>query len=297
MPACRRSGSRRSAPPTEARRTLDLDAYLRRIGYSGDRAATLKVLRSIVAHHTERIPFENLNPLLRLAVRLDLPSLEEKIVQGGRGGYCFEQNLLLAHALTSLGFRVQGLAARVLWNAPAGARAPRGHMVLLVELDARQIVDVGFGGQTFTGVLRLDSAASQETPHESFRLLRDDGDYVMQSLVGEEWKSLYRFDLQPQFLADYEVTNWYLSNYPNSHFLHGLIAARAAPGMRYALRNNELAIHHLHGPTERHALGTVGEIRETLARDFGLVLPVESGINRAIERIAGATASRLNFNP
>ena len=50
---------------------------------------------SIIARHTEAIPFENLNPLLRWPVRLDPASLEEKMVRGGRGGYCFEPNLLL----------------------------------------------------------------------------------------------------------------------------------------------------------------------------------------------------------
>jgi len=39
-------------------------------------------------------------------------------------GYCFEQNLLLSHVLNGLGFKVSGLAARVLWNAPEGA-SPR----------------------------------------------------------------------------------------------------------------------------------------------------------------------------
>lgn len=58
--------------------TIDLDAYFSRIGYSGDRAPTLKTLQGIVVRHTEAIPFENLNPLLRWPVHLDTASLEEK---------------------------------------------------------------------------------------------------------------------------------------------------------------------------------------------------------------------------
>jgi N-hydroxyarylamine O-acetyltransferase len=55
------------------------------------------------------------------------------VVRGGRGGYCFEQNPLLKNLLNALGYRVTGLAARVLWNAPEGAITPRGHMPLRVD--------------------------------------------------------------------------------------------------------------------------------------------------------------------
>ncbi|MEI4902561.1 arylamine N-acetyltransferase, partial [Klebsiella pneumoniae] len=79
---------------------------------------------------TESIPFENLDPLLRRPMRLDAASLEQKLVRGGRGGYCFEQNLLLRHALEGIGFTVAGLAARVVWNQPEGAILPRTHMLL-----------------------------------------------------------------------------------------------------------------------------------------------------------------------
>src|ERR1700730_12863929 len=75
------------------------------------------------------IPFENLNPLWRWPVRLDTASLEGKMMCGGRGGYCFEPNLLLKNVLNALGYRVTGLAARVLWNAPEGAITPREHML------------------------------------------------------------------------------------------------------------------------------------------------------------------------
>jgi N-hydroxyarylamine O-acetyltransferase len=108
---------------------VGLDAYFARIGYLGGRTPTLERLETIIARHTEAIPFENLNPLLRWPVPLDPASLEEKMVRGGRGGYCFEPNLLLKNVLNALGYRVTGLAARVLWNAPEGAITSRGHML------------------------------------------------------------------------------------------------------------------------------------------------------------------------
>ena len=93
-----------------------------------------------------------------------------------------------------------------------------------------------------------------------------------------------------QQLADYEVTNWYLSNHPDSHFVNGLIAARAAPDRRYALRNNELAVHHLDGNTERSVLATVAQLRAALEGPFGLTLPDAPELDAALARFAARSA-------
>ncbi len=85
--------------------------------------------------HARAIAFENLDPFLRRPVRLDTASLTSKLVHGGRGGYCFEKNLLLTHALDAFGYPTTGLAARVLWNRPADAPLPaRSHMLVGVDL-------------------------------------------------------------------------------------------------------------------------------------------------------------------
>ena len=74
---------------------IDLDAYFRRIGYDGPRDASLETLRELHRLHPQAIPFENLDPLLGRPVNLDPASLQAKLVEGGRGGYCFEQNGVL----------------------------------------------------------------------------------------------------------------------------------------------------------------------------------------------------------
>jgi len=124
--------------------TFDLDAYFARIGYVGPRTATLETLRAIQLLHPLAIAFENLNPL---PVRLDVESLQQKLIRSPRGGYCFEHNGVLLHALQALKFRVTGLAARVVWNQPdPSVMTPRSHMVLKVELEEGiYIADVGFG--------------------------------------------------------------------------------------------------------------------------------------------------------
>ena len=98
--------------------TFDLDAYFGRIGYAGPRAADMATLQAIQALHPAAIAFENLDPLLGRPVRLDLASIQQKLIGTRRGGYCFEQNTLLAAALEALGFKVTRLAARVRWMLP-----------------------------------------------------------------------------------------------------------------------------------------------------------------------------------
>jgi N-hydroxyarylamine O-acetyltransferase len=146
-------------------------------------------------------------------------------------------------------------------------------MLLRVDLESgAHVVDAGFGGQTLTGPLRLDIDGAQDTPHEPFRLARDGDERILQAQIRGEWKSAYRFDLHPQLLPDYELANWFTSAHPQSRFVNALIASRTDIGRRYALFNNELAIHE-RGATERRTLRTTSELRAVLEGEIGLRLP------------------------
>jgi N-hydroxyarylamine O-acetyltransferase len=248
-----------------------LAAYLDRIGRPAVTGPDLATLRRVVAAHARSIPFENLDAFTGREVALDADALTAKLVHGGRGGWCFEQNLLLSGALDALGYATTCLAARVMWGRPADAPpTPRSHMLVRVELpEGPHLVDVGFGGLTLTGALALEPEVEQGTPHEPFRLLpAERAGYVMQARVGGEWRTLYWFDLTEQLMADYEVSNWYLCHHPRSHFLSGIMIARPEPDRRYALGGTSLAVHHLEGPTERRELESPAEIRKVLEETF-----------------------------
>lgn len=254
--------------------SIDLGAYLGRIGFEGPARPDLDTLATIHRLHSRAIPFENLNPLLGLPVLLDAASLQRKLVEGGRGGYCFEHNLLLANVLRQVGFEVRTLAARVLWNAPPGVVRPRTHMLLRVSAEGDEwVVDGGFGSNTLTGPLRLAQQGPQATPHERFRLVPEGPDSTLQVEVSGEWHALYRFDLQPHHQVDYEVTSWYLCHHPDSHFRHRLIAARTQADGRDVLANNEFTRHRLGEPSEKLVLTSAAELRDLLQDGFGLRLP------------------------
>ncbi|HUI99536.1 MAG TPA: arylamine N-acetyltransferase [Usitatibacter sp.] len=271
----------------ESRRAPDLDVYFRRIGFEGAAAPTLATLRELHRLHAEAIPFENLAAFLGEPVRLDLASLEEKLVSRRRGGWCFEQNLLFAHVLEALGFRVRRLAARVRWNVPTGVVTARSHMLLEIALDDEAwIADVGFGGQSLSAPLRLVPGVEQATAHESFRLVAEGDAYLLEAHVEGDWRALYAFERHAQHLADFEVSNWYLANHPQSQFVTGIVAARAAPGLRHALRNARYAIHHRDGRTEKRLLASAAEFRDVLENAMRIALPDSARLDEGLARLA-----------
>lgn len=264
---------------------LALDRYLERIGYSGVRTATIDTLRALQALHPRAIPFENLDTLAGVPVKLDLRSLERKLVESRRGGYCFEQNLLFKHALCALGFEVTGLAARVVWERPAGEVRARTHMVLLVALAGRRFVcDVGFGGLTPTGPLELAAGVEQPTPHETFRLVESPGDFAVEARVRGEWKRLYRFDLQEQLQVDIELLNHYVMSHAESPMRSRLLAARVEPDRRYGLADGVLNVHRMNGTSEQRRIRSVPELRNELEATFGIRVPEGQEVDAALTR-------------
>ncbi len=267
--------------------TVDLDAYFHRIGYAGARTPTLETLRELHLRHAETIPFENLNPLLKQPVNLDAESLQRKLVDERRGGYCYELNGLFALVLDALGFRVTRLGARVVYLGDVNSFPPRTHMLMRADLgDESWIADVGFGGMVLTAPLRLAVDVVQETPHEPFRIVRWRDEYLMEGLVREAWVPLYRFTLQEQAASDYDLGNWYVSTHPTSLFVNFLMSSRPAPGVRYALRNNQLSIHRMNEGTEHRKLTTADQMRSTLIDLIKIKLPVGMAIDGLLEHIA-----------
>ena len=266
--------------------SIDLESYFKRIGYSGGRAPTLATLRELHRLHPQAIPFENLDPLLGRPVRLDAASLERKLIHDGRGGYCFEQNLLFAHVLRALGFKVREASARVRWGVPPGVKTPRVHALLIVDVEDEQyLVDVGFGGNVATGPLLLKSRDEQTTPHEPFRLVSDEDHVVVEAKLAGTWASLYATDLADTVPVDFEMGSWFTSAHPESIFVTGLMAARCEPDRRYAFKNNELAVHRLNIGTEKRVLRTVPELRDALTDLLRVRLPDDPALEPALRRL------------
>ena len=198
---------------------LDLDAYLERIGLDG-RPSIAQLHRA----HLTSIPFENLDPHQGLPVSLEVEDLERKLVSERRGGYCFEQNLLLKTALEALGAEVDMFLARTRLGAKPGVVRPRSHLLLRVsENGASWHADVGFGARGILDPIPFGPGSPQEQSDWSFRVIEDGSELVLQRLAGDEWADLYGFLPQPVPFIDVETSNWWASTHPGSLFVTGLI--------------------------------------------------------------------------
>jgi len=261
---------------------FDLDAYLKRIGYGGPREPTPVVLEEVHLGHLTHIPFENLDAFLGQPTRLDLASLQAKMVQGRRGGTCLSQNTLLAAALEALGFRVTRLAGRV--RVGATTVRPRGHMLLRVEAGGTAwLADVGFGGNGLLKPVPLVPTTTVRQYHWEYRIVEEPALLVLQSRCPGGWLDMYTFTLEPHYPVDYEVIKHYYSTHPNVKFHKTLTFQRPTPEARYMVRDRELTVERASGIEKRY-LADEEELRQTLAQDIGLDLPRDL-LAAALEKI------------
>ena len=260
---------------------VDLDAYCRRIRYTGPRAPTLPVLHAICAAHTAAIPFENLDALLGRAPLLAPAALQAKLVAQRRGGYCYEQNALLRLVLLEFGFQVTSLAARVVWMAAPGASLrARSHMLLTVtQPDAPQdawLVDAGFGGHLLGAPLRFTPGLEQRTPGGTERIVQDGDVYSLEAQLPTGWTPVYRFTLEPHLPVDYEPLNWYTGTHPGSMFCHNLRLERLTAECRAGLVNDKLTLRQRDGTVEARRIETADELARVLDQVFDIEPPVSA---------------------
>lgn len=218
---------------------LDLDAYLARVGLptSGRQPG----LAEVHTAHVAAIPFENLDPRRGVPVSLELADLEDKLVRRRRGGYCFEQNMLLKAALETLGAQVEILLGRVRVGRPPGVPRPRTHLVLRVRADGRDWqADVGFGRGTLLEPIPFGPGGPYEQAGWRFRVIEDGPELVLQTVQRDEWVDLYGFLPEPVPVIDVETSNWFTCTHPRSPFVTGLIVSSQRPdGTRLTLSDWE----------------------------------------------------------
>ncbi|MEU7560566.1 arylamine N-acetyltransferase family protein [Streptomyces eurythermus] len=264
----------------------DLDAYLDRIGWKGERRADLATLRGVHLAHSLALPFENLDPVRGSAPSLDPADLMAKLVRGRRGGYCYEHNALLRLALEALGFRVTPLAGRVVLGAEGepGSR-PRTHAMLRVEVAGEpwpHLADVGFGA---VGALLLPVPLVAGTEYEGagrrHRLapLPHEGPLELWELQARdrrtgEWTGQYAFTQEPFSAPDLEVFNWFVATHPRSPFTRRPYLQRPLPDGRHLSLAGPLLTETLtDGTVTSRDLANEAEARQLVEERFGIAVP------------------------
>jgi N-hydroxyarylamine O-acetyltransferase len=245
----------------------ELDAYLARIGAARPARADATALRELQQRHLLTVPFENLSIHLGEPIVLEPGALLDKLLRRRRGGFCYELNGAFSDLLSSLGFGVTLLAARVFGDDGPGP--PFDHLALRVDAGGPGpwLADVGFG-QHSSYPLRLDTGDEQADPGGTFRIAETaDGDLD----VIRDGQPQYRLEPRPRSLGDFEPTCWWQQTSPRSHFTRSLVCSRLTEGGRVTLSDRTL-IRTTAGQRDERTLTGDAEVLDAYRTWFGIVL-------------------------
>jgi N-hydroxyarylamine O-acetyltransferase len=249
---------------------MRLDDYLKRIRQPPPRAATVEAFHALHRAHRDAFLFENLSIQTGGGISLALCDLEQKFLDQGRGGYCFEHNTLFAAMLREIGLDSATLLGRVRRGPPH--RWCRTHMVLRVPVGNEVwLADVGFGGMGLLEPIPLGDGVSSTQGGLTYRLRRDRELWVLSARDAAAEMDLYEFTEDPQTPWDVEVANHFTSTHPESIFRKSLTIQRTGPQERTILRSDALTRFRDGRMTEEPvARDRLAQVART---EFGVELP------------------------
>jgi N-hydroxyarylamine O-acetyltransferase len=249
---------------------FELTSYLGRIGVRDVSPSLASVHRA----HATTIVFENFDSSSGQPVALDVDSLADKMITRGRGGYCFEQNMLLKAALEAMDLGpIDLMLARVRIGGSGDDRA-LNHLVLRVrDGDRVWLADVGLGGGGLLDPVPFEVGVETDQEGWRYRLIEEASKLVLQVFQDDAWIDLYDFVPEPVPPIDVEVSNWYTATSPSSQFVNGVIVGRRSPD-----RCLSLFVFGQPAVLVERAVGAASEVNEVplgavpalLAQRFGI---------------------------
>ena len=252
------------------------ELYLERIGLDKslvDHAPDAQLLSTLQYAHVTTVPYENLDILNNIPLKLDEESLFEKIVLNRRGGYCFELNALYCRLLEALGYKTLSCFARYLRGE---TELPmRRHRIIIVEspdLDGRYFTDTGIGERAPRLALKLEEGFTQEQFGEIYRFEKDDFlGWVLCDHYKGEWGRFISFTEEPQLEADYIGTSFYCEKHPDSPFILGNMLSIKTQTGRKTVSSDEFRIFDGQNVTAI-TVTSDEEMKEIFSTHFSIVL-------------------------
>lgn len=245
---------------------IDVERYLRRIGRTSAVSVDRDGLEALQRAHLTSVPFENLHVAARRGVRTDLAWSYAKVVEQGRGGWCFELNGAFGALLEELGFDVRRIGAAVQLNGP---NEMIDHLTLEVMLDQPYLVDVGFG-ENFCRPLALNLRGPQDGGIGEFELIPSPRGTTLARIVDGVPQAQFRFKRVALELSDFEPASQHLQTDEEGLWVQKPFATRLlGPGHdRVTLLNDRLKVTR-NGVTEETPVGQA-EWPSVLSDWFGL---------------------------
>ena len=241
-----------------------VQSYLARLEITEPIANDLTDLNRLLFAQLTHIPFDSLDVWgTGICPSLKLNDIYEKIVEKGRGGYCFELNTLFRALLNALGFDAYQAVAFIL--NPDGTPQPPAHNVILCNMNGtRYFLDVGYGGPVPYRALEL-----KEGVQDGFLLKQEDIWYVSR-MTEEGQRPLTAFRDVPVTVNELIPLNFFISQRPDSHFRHLIhLSKRNADGSIFALDGKEFKIHNQQGVTLREVTN-IEDVKEIMSTYFSM---------------------------
>lgn len=243
--------------------------------------------------HLSNIPFENLAQHGGYGgpVELSLETIEKKILDRRRGGFCLELNGLFASLLEQLGAQVVIVPAVVYVDRSIGFDRPATHIILIVTLPNRDdeesrtyFVDVGFG-EPPNNPLKYEFGIEQITSEGmKSRLIESNGHVTLEWFKDDEWKPRLRWTLNDSLAQSSPSIDCYqhildMVYNETSNFSNKLIVCRLTREKKLTLAGSKFKetgpprfMDNQQGVVKSTPVESLQQARDILAEHFGIPL-------------------------
>lgn len=272
------SSSENAMPLTSAQ----LDAYLARIGVSRPVSLDVDSLTRLHRAHLMAFTWEALDAFMGWPSSIAPAVAFTKMVEGKRGGWCYEMNGLFGAALAALGFRVTRLCGGVD-RETMGDIAIGNHLTLRVDLDKPYLAEVGLADGIVEPVPLAVGPISQRG--FDFSILQTNDGWLR---FNNHANGLARsFDFRPDHSDESAIaaTLGWLTQDPGSPFTNALAILRHTADGYVALKNDCLRNVTATGVSEQH-ITSADHLADTFNTIFNLDVPKSGRVWDKIQAVS-----------
>lgn len=256
--------------------------YWEKIGVAPPSICDEQALDRIIFAHQCAIPFENLDACdYQKPISLGIEDLFAKIIEGQRGGYCFELNALFNALLVSAGFSATPCFARSLKDR--GFTQPVAHRASIVQVYGRKyFCDVGYGGPAPSCAMPLAHGAEIASRGQVFRIERAEEPWWRILYCGKALGKKGREQREPEpvlaFMdavqdeVDFVALSLYCSTHPTSIFARQRMLNRRTPDGSVSVAGNVFTRVTASGK-ERKEIASEEDFRALALDEFGIAVP------------------------
>ena len=267
--------------------SAQLDAYLIRIGVARPVSLDANGLTRLHRAHLTAFTWEALDAFMGWPSSIAPAAAFAKMVEGRRGGWCYEMNGLFGAALAALGFRVTRLCGGVN-RAILGDVAIGNHLTLRVDLDRPYLAEVGLADGIIEPV-PLAAGPIRQRGFDFSIMSTDDGWLRFSNHANG---LAHSFDFRPDHSDEAAIaaTLGWLTQDPGSPFTNALAILRHTEDGYVALKNDCLSSVTAASVSEQR-ITSADHLAEMFHTIFDLDIPRSGQVWERIQAVSHEKAS------